>query len=254
MPFLNRIKRLSLRFGFYPVARWLSRLLRPAQGRTFWESVRLYRSLLPPNALCFDVGANIGEKSEAMLRAGAGRVVAFEPNPLVLAELRTRCQRWRRWEAVEVALGEAASAATLFAREQHGQSSLSDDWPGVTVAEFPVRVETLDMAIERFGRPDYIKVDVEGGELAVLSGLRSAQPHLLSFEFHLDEEGIPRARECLLRLGRLGAYEVNVTPAESSSFHFSHWRPLGDFIQWFPGDLAKTLPGPSYGDIFVRNR
>src|SRR5262245_33059086 len=42
-----------------------------------------FASLLPLNALCFDVGANHGEHTAAFLSLGARRVVAVEPQPEV---------------------------------------------------------------------------------------------------------------------------------------------------------------------------
>lgn len=253
MPLLNALKRLSLATGLYGPARWLSRQLRPARRQVFLASVDLYRALLPAGALCFDVGANIGEKSEALLRAGAARVVSFEPNPRVLPELRARCRRRQGWEVVEAAVGSAESVATLFAREYHGQSSLSEHWPGTTIASYRVPVTTLDAAIHRFGCPAYCKIDVEGWELEVLKGL--SQPlDLVSFEFHLNEQNLARAVACLERLRQLGTYRVNITPAESSALHFEQWIPMDRFLEWFPGDLDQTLPGAPYGDIFVDGR
>ena len=99
MPLSMEVKNFSIRAGFYRPARWLSRRLRPAQLRALNDDIRFYRSLLPPSALCFDVGANIGEMSEAMLKAG-GRVVAFEPSLVALLELRARCSRERDWTLV----------------------------------------------------------------------------------------------------------------------------------------------------------
>ena len=50
-----------------------------------------------------------------------------------------------------------------------------------------VHVTTLDSAEERFGRPDFIKMDIEGGEIAAIRGatavLRDSRP-LWLIELH----------------------------------------------------------------------
>ena len=252
MAFLStRIKHFSIAVGLYRPARRLSRTIRPHERRSYRGDVDLYCSLLPRGALSFDVGANIGEKSEALLRTGA-RVVAFEPNPLVVPELRARCGANKAWTLVEAALGSGPSIAILHAHRSHGQSSFADGW-GVdeVVASFPVPVLTLDAAIECFGLPDYCKIDVEGWEPEVLNGL--TQPiHLISFEFHLDEKGVRNARSCLERLAKFGPSLLNITPAESSTFHFKEWVSLEEFLKQFPGNVMHSLPGNPYGDMFVR--
>jgi FkbM family methyltransferase len=246
------VKHLSIAAGLYRPARWLARRIAPSQLRALQEDVELYGALLPPGALCFDVGANIGEKSEALLRAGAARVVAFEPNPRVLPELRARCAHWKNWTVVPAALGSAAGIATLYARELHGQSGFVKDWGGRITDSYNVPVLTLDAAIQHFGRPFYCKIDVEGWELEVVKGLSQPLP-LVSLEFHLFEEDNRKVLGCLERLSRFGPGHVNITPAEASRFHFEQWDPLERFLAWFPGDLRRTLPRDTYGDIFVKS-
>ena len=247
------VKHASIATGLYRQARWLSRRLHASEQRALDEDVALYRALVPAGALCFDVGANSGAKSEAMLRAGAGRVVAFEPNPDIVPELRARCGHWKNWTLVEAGLGAAPGFATLYSRERHGQSGLLADWEASRVtATHEVPVLTLDAALAHFGRPWYCKIDVEGWELEVLRGL--ATPiNLVSLEFHLIDTDIAKTRACLDRLAAFGPAEVNITPAEASTLHFPAWDPLERFRGWFPGDLARTLPRDIYGDIFVRS-
>lgn len=252
MSVLKTVKQLSITTGLYRPARGLFRRVRPARQRAFQGDVELYRALLPAGALCFDVGANTGEKSEALLLAGAARVVAFEPNPAVQAELRARCGRWENWAVVESALGSAPGFATLYERKSTAQSSLLKDWEGIITGACHVPVLTLDAAAEHFGRPFYCKIDVEGWELEVLKGLTRPVP-LMSFEFHLNEQDIRKTLACLERLSRFGPARVNITPAESSAFHLKEWEALERFLGWFPGDLERTLPGYLYGDIFVES-
>jgi FkbM family methyltransferase len=244
-------KRISIATGLYGPARWLSRRIRPGQHEGFRADIELYRSLLPPGALCFDVGANVGEKTEALLEAGA-RVVAFEPNPMVLPELRARCGRRRNCIIVPTALGSAPATATLYARESHVNSGLFPESGAGVVATYDVPVQTLDTAIQAHGRPTFCKIDVEGWELEVLKGLTQPIP-VLSFEFQLNERGIRKTVACLERLAEFGPGRANVTPAESPRFHFQEWMPLSELAAWFPGDLRSSLPGDHYGDIYVIN-
>jgi FkbM family methyltransferase len=251
VPLLIEVKNFCIHAGLYRPARWLSRRLRPAQLQAHNDDIRFYRSLLPPSALCFDVGANIGEKSEAMLKAG-GRVVALEPSPVALLELRARCSQERDWTLVAAAVGGEPGIAVLHAPQDSGKSSLAQDWHSAVVKTYYVPVVTLDAAIKTFGKPFYCKIDVEGWELEVLKGLSQPIP-LISFEFHLNEKNITKAVLCLKRLSAFGPSYVNVAPAESSFFYFKEWILLDDFIEWFPGDLKHELPGDSYADVFVKN-
>ena len=248
---LPMVRTVTLAVGLYRPARWLARHLRPAELRAHLGDIQLYRSLLPEGALCFDVGANVGAKSEALLTAGA-RVVSFEPHPLLLPELKARCGGYERWTLVATALGRSAAIATLYAHQAHVYSSLDRDWKGQAVATYHVPVVTLDAAIKTFGKPYYCKIDVEGWELEVLSGLTEAIP-LVSIEFHLTDRYVAKTLSCLERLSALGSGQVNLCPAESSIFHLPEWMPMDEFRRWFPGDLKQSLPGNLYGDIFVRN-
>lgn len=252
VPLSSSLKQLSIAAGLYRPARRLARIVRPREQRAFLGDLALYRSLLPAGALSFDIGANVGDKSEALLKIG-GRVVAFEPNRLVIPELRARCGNNPRWTLVETAMGSGSRIAILHAKRSHGQSSLAEDWEdGQVIADFPVPVVTLDAAIECFGMPEYCKIDVEGWEPEVLNGL-TRSINLISFEFHLDDKGIRNAKHCLERLAKLGATALNVTPAESSAFVFDQWIPLAEFLRRFPANLVESLPGNPYGDMFIRS-
>ncbi len=244
------VKRASIALGLYRPARSLSRRLRPRQLRALRADTAFYRALLPPDSLCFDVGANVGEKSEALLDAGA-RVVAFEPNPGVLDELRARCGRRRNWTLVQAALGSRAAIATLYVRTPHGESGLLESWQGRLVDTCRVPVVTLDAAVESFGCPAYCKLDVEGWELEVLRGLTHPIP-LVSFEFRLDPADIAKARACLEWLARFGPGTANVTRAENPTFPRPEWIPLERFLATFPADLGWSPFGNAYGEIFVR--
>ena len=255
MSLITLTKNLSIAAGLFRPALRLSRCLRPSTRQTHLDNVRFYRSLLPSGCLCFDVGANLGKKSEAMLEAGC-RVVAFEPNPLVVPELRARCGHQSRWTLVQAGLGKNAAILTLYARQLHGHSSFAKDWGGgALLGAYHVPVVTLDAAVEAFGLPFYCKIDVEGWEPEVLSGLSQSVP-LLSFEFHLTDREIAKTLACLKYLANLGATHANAILGEGTVFCLPEWVSLDSFCQSFPDNLKRLFADGTtdcYGDIFVRN-
>ena len=251
MSIRSSVKQFSLAAGLYRPARWLARRLLASPPPAYFTGIDLYRSLLPPDALCFDVGANIGHKSEVLLAAGA-RVVAFEPNPLVLPELRARCGHHQGWAWVAAAVGAEGGVAPLYARKSSGQSSLDANWAGQPIGTYYVPVVTLDAAIRAFGKPVYCKIDVEGWELEVLRGLNHSL-ELISFEFHLSDADIRKTQACLERLVDLGAVQANLTLMESSTLHFRDWVPVRELLASFPDGLHGSTPGLIYGDIYVRS-
>jgi len=122
------LKRMAISTGTYRPARIVYRMLDGAQSLKFRQEVAFYSKLLLPGSLCFDAGANIGEKTEAFLQAGAS-VVAFEPQPDCLRELTARCRHYgKRLRTCQTVLGEKRQEIVLHLRESSGQASLLEDW------------------------------------------------------------------------------------------------------------------------------
>jgi FkbM family methyltransferase len=178
------------------------------------------RERLRPGAVCVDVGANVGVYVLQFARwAGeTGRVVAFEPNPAArrVLERHVRLNHLtQRVTIVAAAVGAEAGSAVLFASSEDGMSRLgapNDELRGATTP-IVVPVVTLDEHCRSAGmRPDWLLIDVEGFEIAVLEGareiIRARGPALgLVVEMHSKvwpSAGTSRARaESVLRELRL---------------------------------------------------
>jgi FkbM family methyltransferase len=252
--FKTKVKRLSLATGLYRPARRLNDIVfRRKYLRTFHNDIEFFKSLLPPGILCFDIGANMGEKTEALLRAGM-RVVAVEPQPLCVAEIKARCARFEDYVVRETAVGDKPGTATLYVSDIfHASSSLKSDWtPHHESIEVPLT--TLDSLIQDHGVPDYCKIDVEGYELEVFKGLSRPIP-LVSLECHFNkEDDVAKAFECIEHLSTLsdGRIALNLTPAEYNEFQFDEWVGLDEFRKRFPSEYSNN-PDYFYADIFVKS-
>jgi FkbM family methyltransferase len=140
---------------------------------------------LRPGDVTIDVGANVGLFTLLMAYHvwEHGRVIAYEPNPRLLALLRDNvAMNWLddRVEIVPRAVAAADRRVELRAPRRFQMlgtiRSLDDDvllsgHRTDTVDTIEVRTEPLDARIGRIERIDLIKVDVEGAEEQVFAGM-----------------------------------------------------------------------------------
>lgn len=153
--FLKIIKDRYFRFG--------------SSKREFEKRVNFYSQFISKRDLCFDVGANYGNRTEAFLELGA-KVVAIEPQPNACKFLM-RC--FRNNIIIEnKAMGQLEVTSNLFLCNLDSLTSLSEEWiETVSKSRFPkarwnkkveVSVSTLDNLISKYGKPRFCKIDVEG--------------------------------------------------------------------------------------------
>jgi FkbM family methyltransferase len=136
--------------------------------------------LLDPGELAIDVGANIGWMTCLMARrlGNTGRVLSFEPNPVVLVILRHNTAIWSsdpslapitlHAVAVSSKSGSARLTVPVGFEGNQGLATLEQQDGGGNTAE--VATVVLDEIVGE-GRAGLIKVDVEGHELSVFKGM-----------------------------------------------------------------------------------
>lgn len=121
--------------------------------------------------LAFDAGAYAG-LSTVYLSQIAEHVVAFEPDPLALESLRMNLavHGIRNVAVVPCALGP--EGRVRFSPEGCLGSALSGvlDRPAFA-EEIEVESHSLEWALQQFGVPDFLKLDIEGAEVQVIMGL-----------------------------------------------------------------------------------
>jgi len=213
-----------------------------------------YSKIVNKNDLCFDVGANYGNRSEVFLKLGA-KVVAFEPQPKPLNFLKRKFKDTINVE--DVALGPREGKSNLFISSASTLTSMSEEWIHVVKNNrfkqanwnniIEVEVSTLDKMIDKYGKPDFCKIDVEGFEFEVLKGL--TQPvGIISFEFTIPEF-VDVAIECLNYLNNLDQIICNYSSGETLTFALDDWLIATDFIKLFSTLSAKGIVD---GDIYIK--
>ena len=122
-------------------------------------------SILTPDSVVYDVGANVGYHTTAFA-SRAGQVISFEPNPQNFALLEQNTK-----DMAGVTRYQAAVSNT------QGTGYISDFDPAVygnfghmTMSTSGVEVPCMTLDSVNHAPPDLIKIDVEGHEYEVLQG------------------------------------------------------------------------------------
>jgi FkbM family methyltransferase len=140
------------------------------------------KELIPPGAVIFDVGANIGYVSLLLAKAAgpAGKVFAFEALPANVAQLRRNVALngyQERITVIPAAVTQAAGEVTFLVHASGGMGKVSGSAGRVEEAyQDSITVDGLSLDEFVFGQgnppPQGIKMDIEGGEVLALPGMR----------------------------------------------------------------------------------
>jgi FkbM family methyltransferase len=154
------IQRSILNFGVWEpnISYWIGRILRPGD-------------------VCIDVGANIGYDTllASSIVGAAGKVVAIEAAPRIfgLLEHNVRVNRASNVRLVNAAVSDRRQTLTLYSggvRNLGATTTLaSRGFPIETTVEAWALAQLLSP--EEIAGAKLIKIDIEGGELPVLTGL-----------------------------------------------------------------------------------
>jgi FkbM family methyltransferase len=214
----------------------------------------LVQSLCDPSRVSLDIGADVGEFSIAMLRSSRS-VIAFEPRPAqarVLTAMFDAAGVPIRVEAI--GLSDAPGLMAMRVPESDpGRSTIDtgnmladEDCTQIDTIEIPVR-RLDDLGLDGVG---FVKIDVEGHELAVLRGaattLQRNRPVLLiEAEERHHPNAVAKITEFLSGIGYAGYFD-----------HDGTRRPVEEFVaveHQNPAHIAGRDAGWAVRGCYINN-
>jgi FkbM family methyltransferase len=222
------------------------------------KRLAFYRQFISHNDMVFDVGANMGNRIKIFLRLNT-KIIAFEPQ----TKCSTYLKRKFRGKIILIpkGVGEKAERKKFYIADSSVLSSFSEEWIISTqksgrFEEYKwdkteyVELTTLDLTIQNYGVPQFIKIDVEGYELEVLKGL-SYPINYISFEYAVPEQ-TKKTIECIKQIENVnGQYNTlyNYSIAEEMEFALDKWLTVDEMINHIH---SQKFQNTSFGDIYAR--
>ena len=170
----------------------------------YWEAwlTQFMARQVRPGMTAIDVGANFGYYSMLLgdLVGPGGKLLAIEPNPLVAELLRRSLVAnglTERTELVVAALGaDEGGSATLFVPDGEPKNArIVSAVPGLPGATHEIGVRRLDALTTDYHKIDFLKIDAEGAEEAIIEGMAgifATQRPTMILEFNAARYADPR--------------------------------------------------------------
>lgn len=203
-----------------------------------------------------DVGANSGQFASELRSAGyAGKMISIEPIAEAFQKLSARAAHDPDWTTICCAIGDSDGERTLHIAGNSASSSFLDMLPvheeaapgTAYVGDERVPVRRLDSLLPEYvwsGSRAYLKVDVQGYELAVLRGAGSWLKALAAIQMELSlarlYDDAPMADEVDAFVSESGYRLAGIEPGFTEPVSGRLLQMDGIYVR---SDLLAELPG-----------
>jgi FkbM family methyltransferase len=205
------------------------------QGDWFEDEIKFVRLLLKPNQKAIDIGANYGlfALSMAKVVGPGGSIWAFEPASSTAACLKQSLTLNGFGQVVidQRALSDLAGTAQLSIHENSELNEIVRNGSPTNVSEL-VAVISLDDAMQEYGWRgiDFVKIDAEGEEAAIIRGGRcffQENSPLVQYEV---KAGAEFHLELVHAFATIGYASYRLVPGLGALVPFDPRDPVDEFL------------------------
>jgi FkbM family methyltransferase len=222
------------------------------------KTAAFYKSFLFPiknssaSLLAFDIGANKGNKTKALLQSGFN-VIALEPEKKSISTLKYRFEKNPKVTIIEKGVSSTEGVTEIYITEaRSGLNTMNTKWKEtlhnkeesrwgtqVDFKEFyQVPLTTAENLFAEFGEPYFIKIDVEGFELEVIKGMKSL-PSFISLEANLPEFA-EETINCITLLNNLSG-GVNFNYSFNEKLILENWLTATEMISYISNTKERYI-------------
>ena len=200
-----------------------------------------------PGMRIFDIGGNIGyyPLMELALLKGTGALIAVEPSPSNVALLKKnlRLNGYENVPVIEAAVSGKPGKRTFYVSEQSNLGTFHPDGSAaktLTGGSIEVETTTVPLLVEKYGKPDLMRMDVEGHEVEILDGMlegakQGGYAPAIIFETHLSRYG--PGNDMARTLRNLFDFGYTVSLVSSSS---DNGAEKISKLGYLPGERVRT--------------
>ena len=220
----------------------------------FINRKNFYAQFLKKGDTYFDIGANYGNRISPIMKLDVGLIVAVEPQEACCNYLR---ETFKGITVLQNGVWAVAETKTFYVSCDSVLSSFSQDFiiktgdtrfVGNTWNETKqIEIITLDSIIEKYGTPDFVKVDVEGFEPEVFKGL-SKPLKVVSFEYTVPELS-DNLFPIIEKLNSLGNCTFNYSIGESMELHLKDWVNYNSIKNILE---SASFIATGFGDVYAK--
>jgi FkbM family methyltransferase len=202
----------------------------------------------------FDIGANLGNWSKANIK-NCNKIIAIEASHNTFSKLTINVNSYKNIECLNYAVCNSHEEfITFYDSNVDTISTINEDWLNSENSRFykltdykKIQCKTikLDNLIEKYGIPELIKIDVEGGEFEVVKSL-SKKVNQICFEWASETNNI--TFDCINYLIHLGYTDFAIQMEDNYTYRPSNYNTSEDIINI----LKNTTPKKEWGMIWVK--
>jgi len=202
----------------------------------------------------FDIGANIGNWALANIDK-CDKIISVEASPITFNRLVDNCKNDKIILLNYAVCNNNGNDITFYQADCDVISTINKDWLTSDTSRFYnypykeiiCKTISIDKLIEDYGIPDFIKIDVEGGEYDCITSL-TQKIKLISFEWASETNTV--TLQCIDYLFHLGYTHYYIQNEDNYTF-----RPNdNDFydISTIKEKLSNMIPKQDWGMIWCK--